>query len=81
MSPCRPPNFPWPGSPPSSPRALASLPISDHRGALAAYLRYLGLDARPEGDDLVVRQDDTPVLTAGFDELGRLARLEATLHA
>ena len=63
------------------PPALASLPISDHRGRWPPTCATFGLDARPEGDDLVVRQDDTPVLTAGFDELGRLARLEATLHA
>ena len=63
------------------PQGVASLPdLRPPRGP-GRLPAYLGLDARPEGDDLVVRQDDTPVLTAGFDELGRLARLEATLHA
>ena len=63
------------------PQALAALPITDHRRTLTGYLRYLGLDGQPEGAGLVVRQDGELVLVAGFDEWGRLARLEVILHS
>jgi hypothetical protein len=62
------------------PRVVASLPVASHKRAFLGHLRHYGLTAVPDGDALVVRQDGSPVLSAEFDHLDRLARLEATLQ-
>jgi len=59
------------------PRAAATLPLSDHRAALAGYLGDYGFDPRPGADRLVaVDVDGRTRLTAAF-EGPRLTRIVA----
>ena len=61
------------------PQAIASLDIPDHRLALAGYLEYYGLAFEADGTQIVVKEGGRAVLTASFDELNRLKKLEATV--
>jgi len=77
--------FPPPTEPPLVriaslfPQAISAIAIPNHKLALAGYLEYYGLDARAEGDALVVQEEDAPMLKAAFDEHDRLTRLEMNL--
>lgn len=58
------------------PRAAATLPIADHRAALAGYLADYGFDARLGADRLFAAGDGRSRLTASFDG-PRLTRIVA----
>ena len=60
------------------PQAIASIDIPNHRDALAGYLEHYGLVGEAEDDMLVVREDGEAVLTAVFDVIERLAKLEVS---
>lgn len=62
------------------PECISTLEITDHRRATAKYLRQNGFDVESEGRQLVVREDGEPVLTAEFDELNRLTRLQSHVN-
>jgi hypothetical protein len=61
------------------PQAISSLDIPNHRLALTGYLEYYGLPFQQEGTEVVVRENGEAMLTATFDELNRLTKLEATI--
>jgi hypothetical protein len=60
-------------------QVISSYPIASHREAFQAYLRYYALPSRADGSEIVVEQDGTALLTAKFDRLDRLAKLESTV--
>jgi uncharacterized protein DUF6882 len=78
-------NFPRCTEPPLAhiasvfPQAIASLDIPDHKLALTGYLEYYGLAFEEVETQVVVKEESEPVLTASFDELNRLTKLEATI--
>jgi hypothetical protein len=61
------------------PECISALEITDQRGASAAYLRQHGLEVVEEGGKLLVYGDDQPVLSAEFDEMNRLTKIESHL--
>lgn len=61
------------------PQAIASLDIPDHNLALTGYLDHYGLSYERDDDKIVVKEMGEAVLTATFDELGRLTNLEVKL--
>ncbi len=78
-------NFPRCTEPPLAriasvfPQAIASLDIPDHRLAFTCYLEYYRLAFEEKGAEVVVKEGNEPVLTAAFDELNRLTKLEAMI--
>jgi hypothetical protein len=63
------------------PQAIASIEIPNHKLALAGYLEHYGLVGQGEEGKLIVKVNDENVLTAEFDELNRLTKLELTMDA
>jgi hypothetical protein len=63
------------------PQAVSSLDIPDHHLALTGYLEYYGIPFQSEGNNVVVRENREPVLTAEFDACSRLTNLEAIIRA
>lgn len=63
------------------PQAIASLEIPDHQLALRGYLDSYGLAHEVAGNQIVVKENGEPVLTATFDEQNRLTNLEVRLEA
>jgi hypothetical protein len=61
------------------PQAISSLNIPNHPLAFSGYLDDYGLAYERDQDQIVVKENGVPVLTASFDEQDRLAKLEATL--
>jgi hypothetical protein len=61
------------------PQAIAAPDIANHRLALAGHLAHYGIDGRDEGDRVLVREAGQPVLTATFDEVDRLTKLNVTV--
>lgn len=61
------------------PQAIASIDIANHKLAFIGYLEYYGLAHEQVEDRLVVKEDGGAVLTATFDELNRLTKLQGTL--
>ena len=62
------------------PQAIASIEIANHKQALAGYLEHYGLVGEAQGDTLVVKEDGETVLTAMFDEMNRLAKLDVSIR-
>ena len=58
------------------PQLVAALPVPEHKPALAAYARDYGLTVTPEGGGLRVTGPGKGVLTARFDDRGRLVGLD-----
>jgi hypothetical protein len=63
------------------PQALQGYPISDHKTALAGYLEYYGFRPTVRDKKIRVNHGGQTVLTARFDDLGRLVSLEGTAKA
>lgn len=61
------------------PQAISALEIRDHRTAISAYLRQQGVEVTQDGGNLVVPGEREPLLTAEFDEINRLTKLESRL--
>src|SRR5262249_21316260 len=61
------------------PQAIAALDIPNHRLALAGHLVHYALDAQDGRARVVVRKAGQPVLTANFDEVDRLTKLDVTV--
>jgi hypothetical protein len=80
-------NFPRCTEPPLAriasvfPQAISAIEIPDHRLAFTSYLEYYGIAFEGDGMQVVAKEGDEPVLTAAFDELNRLMKLEATICA
>lgn len=78
-------NFPHCTEPPLArlatvfPQAISAIEIPDHRLAFISYLEYYGLAFEEDATQVVVKEGDKPVMTASFDELKRLTKLEATI--
>jgi hypothetical protein len=62
------------------PQALAALDLPDHRRAFMGHVCHRGLSAAADGDRVIVRAGGES-LTATFDDLHRLARLEVAADA
>lgn len=62
------------------PECISALEITDHSKATAAYLRHNGFDVVDDGHKIVVHGDGQPILTAKFDELNRLTKLDSHLN-
>lgn len=58
------------------PQAIAALPVPEHKPALVAYARDYGLTVTPEGGGLRITGPGKGVLTARFDDRGRLIGLD-----
>jgi hypothetical protein len=62
------------------PQAFQELPISDHRTALEGYLRFHGLQSTKTAEGVRVERGGQVVLSASFDDHGRLVRLEGSIE-
>jgi hypothetical protein len=62
------------------PECVSALEVTDHRKATAAYLRQNGFDVVDDGSTLLVPGDGQPVITADFDEMNRLTKLESHVN-
>lgn len=58
------------------PQCLRSMPVPDHKAALTAYARDYGLTVTEEPGVLKITAGGKDELTATFDSLGRLTKLE-----
>lgn len=78
-------NFPKSNAPPLHriatifPKVITAREIPDHRLALTCYLDWYKLDHQADGNQVIVRENGKPALTATFDEHNRLTHLEAHL--
>jgi hypothetical protein len=61
-------------------QSIASLDIPNHRLALTGCLDYYRIPHEQNANDVVVREDGRPLLTAVFDEQNRLTKLDALLE-
>jgi hypothetical protein len=60
------------------PQAIAALPVPEHRPALTDYAKDYGLTVTAEGHGLRITGPGKGVLTARFDDRGRLIALDGT---
>jgi hypothetical protein len=62
------------------PQAISAISISDHRLALTSYLDQCGIAYTVKGNAVIAKEGDEPVLTAMFDELNRLTKLDVKMR-
>lgn len=60
------------------PRVIQEFPIADHRAALSEYAKSYGLHVAEESGGVKMTGEGSGLLTATFDDRGRLATLQGT---
>ncbi len=61
------------------PQGISTFEISDHRRAIAPYLTHLGFEIKDVGVNLEAQTEGRSVMTAKFDRMNRLTKLESAI--